>query len=132
MKFNTQWDTIYNRDLVEFMKEKILEMDSKGVMDICMPRRGDDNRLVGLPIIELQFEKDILDLHVIIGGENVQLRMKKERPNLCKKCLQFGHPKEYCKSDRESCTNCIEHLQEGRMHNCKENFCLYCKEPHKT
>ena len=35
------------------------------------------------PIIELEFEKDTLNPHIIIGGENIQLRMKKERSTLC-------------------------------------------------
>ena len=56
-KFNTQWRTIYNRDLVEFMKEEILEMCPKDVKNICMPRKDDYNRLIGPPIIELVFEK---------------------------------------------------------------------------
>ena len=84
------------------------------------------------PIIELEFEKDILDPHIIIGGKNIQFRMKNERPNLCERFIQFGHPKKYCRNDRELGTNCAEHLQEGRMHDCRGNFCLYCKEPHKT
>ena len=54
------------------------------------------------PIIEMEFEKDILDPHIIIGLENIQLRIKKEKPTLCEKCLQFGHPKRYCRSDRNS------------------------------
>ena len=40
--------------------------------------------------------------------------MKKERPTLCQRCLQFGHQKK------------------GKMRDCRGNFCLYCKEPHKT
>ena len=64
---------MYGRDLVEFTKEDILEMRPKDVTDICMPRRDDKNRLMGLPIIELECEKDNLDPHIIIGGENTQL-----------------------------------------------------------
>ena len=82
-KFSPQWVTIYNRDLVEFTKEEILEMCPENVTDIRMPSRDDENRLMEPPIIELEFEKDILDSHIIIGGENIQLRMKKERPTLC-------------------------------------------------
>ena len=40
-------------------------------------------------------------------------------------------PNKYCRGDRELCTNCAEHLQEGRMHDCRGNFCFYNKEPHK-
>ena len=63
-KFNTQWGTIYNGDL---------EICPKDVIDIRMPRRYNNNRLIEPPIIGLEFEKDILDPHIIIGGENIQL-----------------------------------------------------------
>ena len=43
-----------------------------------MPRRDNDNRLMGSPIIELEFDKNILNPHIIIGGENIQLRIKTE------------------------------------------------------
>ena len=102
------------------------------ITDIRMPRRDDENRLMGPLTIELEFEKDTLDPHIIIGGENIQLRMKKERLTLYERCLQFGNPKTYCRSDRKLCTNCAEQLQEERMHICGGNFCLYCKKTHKT
>ena len=58
---------------VEFTKEEILEMCPKDVRNIRMLRRDDENRLMGPPKIELEFEKDTLDPHIIIGGENFQL-----------------------------------------------------------
>ena len=79
-----------------------------------------NNRLIGPPIIELEFEKDILAPHIKI--ENILLRMKNERTTLCERCLQFGNPKKYFRSDRKLSRNCAEHLQKGRM---------YCKEPLK-
>ena len=85
---------MYNRDLVEFMKEEILQMCPKDVTDICMPRRDNENRLMRSPIIELELEKYILVPHIIIGDENIQLQMKKDRPTLCERCLQFGHLKK--------------------------------------
>ena len=62
---------VYSRDLAEFTKEEIMEMCPKDVMDISMPRRDDENRLMGPPIIELEIEKDILDPHKIIRGESI-------------------------------------------------------------
>ena len=59
---------MYNRDLAEFMREEIMEMYPKDVLDIYIPRRDDGNRLMGPSIIELEFEKDILDPNIIIGG----------------------------------------------------------------
>ena len=77
-------------------------MCSKDVTDIRMPKRDNDNRLMGPSIIELNFEIDILDPHIIIGEESFQLRMKKETPILCEMCLEFGQPeKKYCRSNRK-------------------------------
>ena len=48
-----------------------MEMCSKDVVDIRVPRRDDDNRHTGSPIIKLKFEKDTLDPYIIIGGESI-------------------------------------------------------------
>ena len=101
-------------------------MCPKEVTDIRMPRRDNENGIMGPPIIELEFEKDILDPYIIIG-ENIELRMKKERLTLSERCLQFGQPRKYCRSDRKLCTNFTEHLQEGRMHNCRGKFAYTAK-----
>ena len=47
-------------------------MFPKDEVDIRISRRDDDNRLMASPIIELVFEKNTLDLHIKIGGENVK------------------------------------------------------------
>ena len=65
----------------------------KGVVDIRVPRRDDGDRFVGPPMIKLEFDKYTLDEHIIIGRESIQLRMKRKRPILCERCLQFGHLK---------------------------------------
>ena len=62
-------------------------MCPQDVVDICILRRNEDNRLMGAPIIELEFEKDILDPYIIFGGEKIQLRMKKDREQ--KICKQY-------------------------------------------
>ena len=46
-------------------------MCTKDVTDIHMPRNDNKNRFVGPPIIEWSFI-NILDLHIIIGGKNIQ------------------------------------------------------------
>ena len=78
-----------------------MEMCPKDVVDIRILRKDNDNRLLDPPIIELEFEKDILGSHIIIGEESIQLRMKEEKPTLCERCRYFGHPKKFCKSNRE-------------------------------
>ena len=85
-------------------------MCPKDVVDIQLPIRDEDNRLMGQQIIELEFKKDILDPHIIVGGESIQLQIKKEKPTLCERCLQFGHFKRLCRSNRELYRDCTEPL----------------------
>ena len=75
-----------------------------------MSRMYDHNRLIGLPILELEFEKDVLDPNIIIGGENILLRKKKEKPTLCKRCFQVGHSIKFCRSNREIRRDCTRLL----------------------
>ena len=53
------------------MKEEIMEICHKDVVDIRVRWRVDDNRLMGPPFFELEFEKDNLDPHIIIGREYI-------------------------------------------------------------
>ena len=48
------------------MKQETIEMCPKDVTDIRMPRKDNDNRLMGPSIIKLEFEKDILVPHIKI------------------------------------------------------------------
>ena len=83
--------------MTEFTKEKIMELCLKEVMDIRVTKRDDDNRFMGTPNIELEFDKDTLDPRIIVGGESIQLRRKKDKPSLCERCLQYWHPKKFCR-----------------------------------
>ena len=55
---------LYSKNLAEFIKEQIMEMCPKDVVIICVPRRDDDNRIMGPPIIELEFEKNTMEPHI--------------------------------------------------------------------
>ena len=68
---------MYSRDLTEFTKEEVMKMFPKDVVEIPVPRRDDDNRLMGPPIIELEFEKDTLHPHIIIDEKAPNYQLKK-------------------------------------------------------
>ena len=76
-----------------------MAMCSKDVVNICVLRRDNGDRHMGPPIIELEFKKDTLDPHIIIGGESIQQKAKRERPILCERCLQFGYLKKLCRGN---------------------------------
>ena len=48
-----------------------MAMCPEDVVDIRVPRRDDGDKLMGLSIIKLEFDKDTLDPHIIIGGEDI-------------------------------------------------------------
>ena len=60
-------------------------MCPRHVVDNHVPRKDDGSKLMGPPIIELEFQKDTLYPHIIIGGECIQLKMKRKRPTLCER-----------------------------------------------
>ena len=114
----------YSKDLAEFTKDEIIEMCPKNILDNHTSRRDDDNRLMGPQIIELEFEKDILDPDIIISGEIIPLRLKREKSTPVKGASSLGTPKKFCRSIRELCRDCTKPLQEGRVHNYGEFLCL--------
>ena len=54
-KFNTQCGTVYSRQLAESTKKEITAMCIKDMVEICMPRSDNGDRLMGPQIIELKF-----------------------------------------------------------------------------
>ena len=76
-------------------------------MDIRVLRRDDNNKLLGPPIIEIEFEKNTLDPYIIIGGESINYEWKKADQFYVKDVSSLVTPKKSA-----------ETLQEGRVHNC--------------
>ena len=77
-----------------------------------MPRRNREGKIEGQPIIELQTDREIKDIHIGIGGERFEIWKKTEKPMMCKKCLQFEHPMKYCTRNESYCNICAEPINE--------------------
>ena len=104
------------------------------VTQVIMPNKDHVGKIRGLPIIELRTDKEVVDTHIAIGGERIEIRKKKERPVLCKGCLQFGHPEKYCTRNEKYCEKCAEpkYEREGDNHECRGEYCFYCNKEYKT
>ena len=63
------------------------------VSQAIMPRKDKEGKPQGQPIIELQTEREVEETHIAIGGERFKIRIKIERPLICRKCMKFGHEK---------------------------------------
>ena len=67
-KFNTLWETVYSRNLMEFTKKEMMAKCPKDVVDILVLKKYDRDWSMRPPIIKLEFEKEPRKPHIIIGG----------------------------------------------------------------
>ena len=100
-------------------------MCPKYVVDIHILRRNDNSRLMGPPIIELEYEQDILDPHIIIGGESIGL----QKLTLCERYLQFGHPKNFAKETRNSAETAQSFYRKEEYEIIGKFFAYIAKKP---
>ena len=110
-------------------------MSPEWVLQVVMPRKTSEGKIEGQPIIEIQTDREIEDTHIGIGEERFEIRKKTEKPMMCKKCLQFGHPKKYCTRNESYCNICAVQIDEGedeKSHTCRGDYCLYCEQGHRT
>ena len=70
--------------------------------------------------------------YIDIPGESTRTLVNeyKRIPNLCKTCLEYGHPQRVCRGDQR-CHNCTS--TEHSFPPCElDSKCLHCPMPHKT
>ena len=71
--------------------------------------------------------REELPLYIDIPGENMKSKVYeyKERPVMCKKCLQYGHTKNSCR-DNQRCAKSGEDNHEVAKYTTNEPRCLHC------
>ena len=60
-----------------------------------MPRKDSERKVIGPPIIELETDREMMDIH-IFRKQKISDKKKKERPIICNRCINFGHPEKNC------------------------------------
>ena len=80
----------------------------------------------------LGFQKDMPE-YLDIPGEAMRTKVLeyKKLPNLCKKCLEYGHSKKICREINQKCNNCTstQHYEE----TCQdEPKCEHCTQNHRS
>ena len=88
-----------------------------------------DKRTQGLIV---GFQRDMPN-YLEIPGESklIMVHEYKQRPLLCKTCLEYGHSKNVCKEKKPRCENCASMNHETTT--CNDiNKCLHCPRLHKT
>ena len=58
-----------------------------------------------------------MDNLIYLDNKGFQMR---KRPIMCKKCLQFGHSKQYCCMKNVYYEKCARSLQEEEEHKCRD------------
>ena len=75
----------------------------------------------------------VLPEYIDIPGETMRTFVHEyiRRPNLCKKCLDYGHSGKICREEMQRCLNCssVKHSQS----DCNQpSQCHHCPKQHKT
>ncbi|KYN28106.1 hypothetical protein ALC57_02542 [Trachymyrmex cornetzi] len=70
------------------------------------------------------------DRRIRVGWTTVRIELLSERPTQCFRCLETGHVRHQCRSDKDRTTVCYRCGQEG--HNARERkdqaHCIICAE----
>ena len=106
-----------------------MEMCPKNVVNICMIRRDNDNRLIGPPIIELEFKKDILEPHIINGGKNIQIQIKKRNQQYVKNASSLGTPKSSAEASGNSAETAQSLCRKEKCTIVGRSFASIAKNP---
>ena len=83
------------------------------------------------PALLLTFSRELPEYLNIPGESKLTAVIEnKRKPNLCGKCLNYGHPKRVCR-EKERCQNCTS--TDHSTSQCRQNpKCLHCSLDHKT
>ena len=88
------------------------------------------NNLSQAIIVSFQGE---LPSYLDIPGESARTPVQeyKQLPNLCKKCLDYGHSQRVCRESTQKCVNCSS--EEHTYPPCElEPICCHCTQLHRT
>ena len=89
-----------------------------------MPKRNREGSMIDQPIMEIEANEEVMDIHIYLENEMFQIRKKKRRVWTSKKNY-FQRKKEYFEKYAMS-------LQERDEYQCREINGFYCKEGYIT
>ena len=56
---------------------------------MVMLERNRIERIISQPIIEIETNKEIMNTYIYLENQRFQIRRKKERPVMCKRCINI-------------------------------------------
>lgn len=122
----------YNLCKFESFKEKLMERLSLRDVVLASWIKSKRNNSNAIPIM-ISFDQAETPEYISIPGEQALTKVYeyKDKPMLCKQCLEFGHTLKRCRN-AQRCRNCTsnEHLLE----NCPSDqpSCHHCDSAHIT
>ena len=83
------------------------------------------------PALLLTFSRELPEYLNIPGESKLTVVLEnKRKPNMCGKCLTYGHPKRVCR-EQERCQNCTS--TDHSSSQCRQNSkCIHCGLNHKS
>lgn len=125
---NDRQGIIYCPDLNNVEITDILsELKEQSIKQIHPMTKLVDNKIVRMGLYVVTFNTQVLPEFVIIGYLKVRVRIFIPNPMKCKKCLAYGHTKNWCKEVEEFCNKCSEKLPHN---SCDNKLCKNCQGDH--
>lgn len=121
---------VYEYDMSNFENYKLGLLDRCGVQDAVVADWIKVKNPLATPMV-VTFRGPTLPEYIAIPGEQAMTKVleMKQKPLMCKKCLEYGHGVKFCQGE-ERCAHCGE---EGhQVENCSAEgpTCFHCSSNH--
>ena len=123
---DTQIDDV--EEFQSFLKDRIDNLTHVSRAHFIKPRNPTTQVFI------LEFSQDTLPHSVYIPGERKDSTIYKLRnkPLVCNKCLQYGHPQKYCRATSEKCRRCAEDGHDSKACPATSPKCVHCEGVHEA
>lgn len=125
---NDRQGIIYCPDLnSEEVSDILNELKNQNIKHVHAMTKFIDNKLLRMGLYVITFNSRDLPDFVNVGYIKVKVRPFIPNPMKCRKCLAYGHTKNWCKVNDEFCNKCSKILPHD---SCNEKLCKNCNGDH--
>ncbi|XP_055591415.1 uncharacterized protein LOC129743405 [Uranotaenia lowii] len=125
---NTRKFVVQCHEVGEMTNEELLaELIPQKITKVQRITRKTSNGIVGTSTFILTVNSTVIPEFIDFGLLRLRTRVYYPLPLLCRKCLEYGHPKAKC-TNQIACIKCSGKHESTTCRN--DPFCLNCKENH--
>lgn len=125
---NDRQGIIYCSDLNnEEINDILNELKDQNIKHVHAMTKFIDNKLCRMGLYVITFNSRVLPDFINIGYLKIKVRPYIPNPMKCRKCLAYGHTKNWCNKSEEFCNKCAQALPHD---SCTEKLCKNCNGEH--